>query len=155
MGCYLRGKVYLGVAALFVKVYNDTGWVSDSVGEMGRGHFVRRNAERISDQPRAVVDGTIKGLAVTGPGSVRAVFTTRTKGRFLVPSSLRLFIGICDAFRWRVLRRALLSDVLPDADDIHPFSIDSSPSTIMTYYTEKARKKHARKQRTAGTHSKG
>lgn len=37
----------------------------------------------------------------------------------------------------------------------HIFSIDSFPSTMMTYYTEKARKKQARKQRTVGAQSKG
>jgi hypothetical protein len=39
--------------------------------------------------------------------------------------------------------------------DIHILSIDSFPSMIMSYYTEKARKKQARKQRMAGAHSKG
>lgn len=34
-------------------------------------------------------------------------------------------------------------------------SIDSFPSMMMAYYTEKARKKQARKQRGADTHSKG
>jgi len=32
---------------------------------------------------------------------------------------------------------------------------ESFSSTIMAYYTEKARKKESRKQRTAGAHSKG
>jgi len=38
---------------------------------------------------------------------------------------------------------------------IHIFSIDSFPSIMMTYYTEKARKKQARKQRAAGEQSRG
>lgn len=39
--------------------------------------------------------------------------------------------------------------------DTHIFSIDSFPSMMMTYYTEKARKKQAKKQRAAGEKSKG
>jgi len=39
--------------------------------------------------------------------------------------------------------------------DIHIFLVDSFPSVMMTYYTEKARKKQARKRRAAGEQSKG
>ena len=52
-----------------------------------------------------------------------------------------------------------LSRLLPTAwagiNDIHLFLIDSFPSMMMTYYTEKARKKQARKQRGAGVQSRG
>lgn len=43
----------------------------------------------------------------------------------------------------------------PSAHDTYLFQLDSFPSMIMTYYTEKARKKQARKQRAAGVQSKG
>jgi len=39
--------------------------------------------------------------------------------------------------------------------DVHVFSIDSFPSMMMTYYTEKARKKQAEKQRAVGVRPKG
>lgn len=39
MGRDLSGKVYPSVCAPVIEVYNDAGWVLDSVDEMSRGHF--------------------------------------------------------------------------------------------------------------------
>ena len=43
----------------------------------------------------------------------------------------------------------------PNNHDIHIVPTDSFPSMAMTYYTEKALKKQARKQCRAGAQSKG
>ena len=40
-GCDPCGEVYPSAPALIVKVYDDAGWVSDSVDEMSGDHFVR------------------------------------------------------------------------------------------------------------------
>jgi len=148
-------EVRICAAALIVEVYYDTGWVSDGVDRVSGDHFVKGGLGRSSiiDQRRAMNLTPIMRLLNKQKGtkvnSDSYLFNSPS------PFLFRSFPGYLRCFPVESLMvRSPVRGPL-GIHDIHIFSIDYFPSMMMTYYTEKARKKRARKQRAAGEKSKG
>ena len=61
MGCDPCGEIYPCASTLIVEVYDDAGWVSDSIDEVSGDHFVHEAWWRISGRREVMLILTPEG----------------------------------------------------------------------------------------------